>query len=459
MILRVLQEWEIHPSSVAGHSSGEIAASVAAGHLSEEEAIKVAYYRGKAAVDLQQDNSPRLGMLAVGLAQDHPAVQDLLQTASDSISLACVNSPESVTLSGYASAIEDAHTALQGGGHFSRVLQVDLAYHSAFVAHISVHYKDLLEQNVSSSVISKHRQAKMFSSVTGVEKKTPCDAEYWKTNMESRVLFEQAVKSMLIDDEPADCLIEIGPSGVLSGPINQIKKSLAGKGSAVEYHTAYKRGPDATSAMFDVAGQLFLSGGRVNIEQANAHSQGRQPHINPPSMIMDLPNYAWNHSTKYWYESRSSKDWRFRRYPHHDLLGAKVLGTSWSAPSWKKVLRPQEVSWLQDHQIGGTVIFPAAGYIAMAVEAMYQAGQSRGLVDGALEVHEIAYRLRNVRFNRAMVLDGSDQGILFSMSHQHNGNDAWNRFSIVTFDEDEAPTEHCSGLIILENERAECTVP
>ncbi|KAK1140322.1 Type I Iterative Polyketide synthase (PKS) [Aspergillus melleus] len=458
LILDVLHAWGVQPFSVAGHSSGEIAAAVAAGYLSEEEGIKVAYYRGKAAVNCQDMSGPRVGMLAVGLAHDHPVLQRLLNEKPGSLTIACFNSPESVTLSGHVWALEQVEAALKQDGHFARLLQVDLAYHSTFMTDIAAHYQDLLMHSAFFTASNSGSvPVKMFSSVTGTAQKTPCDAEYWKHNMESPVLFDPAIKAMLTADIPVDYLIEIGPHGALAGPINQIKKSLAGKGPAVEYHAAYKRGLNAVGAMFDVAGQLFLSGGQIDVEQVNAFSRGieREYQQTPPSVIIDLPNYAWNHSTKYWYESQASKDWRFRQYQHHDLLGAKVLGTSWLAPTWKKILRLPEITWLEDHQISGTVLFPAAGYIAMAIEAMYQTGQSRGLVDSALKVFEVAYRLRNVRFHQAMVLDGSDQHISFSMSPEHGGAGAWNRFSITTVRDGEASTEHCSGLICLGEENTE----
>ncbi|PYI04018.1 putative PKS-like enzyme [Aspergillus sclerotiicarbonarius CBS 121057] len=455
VMLDILQTWGVHPSSVVGHSSGEIAASVAAGYLTPEEAIQVAYYRGKAAVDLQDSARPKLGMLAAGLGQDSPLLQELLQANSQSIAVACVNSPESVTLSGYTSALEQVGKTLKDHGHFARLLQVDLAYHSEFMADIAAHYKHLLDTSLISST-SPQSSVKMFSSVTGAEMNSPCDANYWRANMESPVLFSQAVQTMLTDDQPADFLIELGPSGALAGPVKQILKPLQARGTGIEYHAACKRGSTAAMALFDVAGHLFVSGGSVDVARVNAHTQTSNP---KPSLIVDLPNYSWNHSTKYWYESKASKDWRFRKYPNHDLLGGKVLGTSWLAPAWKKVLRLPEITWLQDHRIGGQVLFPAAGYIAMAIEAVYQMGQSRGFIDPSLKVHEVPYRLRNVSFNRAMVLEGAEQRIMLTLTPEDDREDGWSRFSVLMLHDDDSSTSHCSGLIALHKSIEEVAPP
>ncbi|GLB09061.1 hypothetical protein AtubIFM57258_004972 [Aspergillus tubingensis] len=70
--------------------------------------------------------------------------------------------------------------------------------------------------------------------------------------------------------------------------------------------------------------------------------------------VSDLPNYQWNHSVKYWHESESSHDWRFRKFPYHDLLGSKILGSPWTNPTWKYVLRLSDISWLRDHLLGHT---------------------------------------------------------------------------------------------------------
>jgi len=188
----------------------------------------------------------------------------------------------------------------------------------------------------------------MFSSVTGKLLNRDCSADYWKANMTSPVRFDEAVKELVAGRDGADFLIEIGPSGALAGPIAQIKKGLGDKGLNIQYCTASTRGKDAIKSLFDVAGRLFVAGSSIALSKVN---QAQDSGTRGPSVIVDLPNYAWNHSTKYWHESEASKDWRFRKFPHHDLLGSKILGTSWNAPSWKKTLRVENLHWLKDHKV------------------------------------------------------------------------------------------------------------
>lgn len=440
-ILEVLRSWGVQPVSATGHSSGEIAASVAAGLLTSEDAIKVAYFRGRAAADVHDASKTKHGMLAVGLGE-HEA-EDMLRADELPIAIACVNSPSSVTLSGEVVALSALEQRLKEQGKFARLLQVDVAYHSKYVSDIAARYYELMSQECEFP-LADASYCKMFSSVTGSENIQACNADYWRKNMESPVLFNQAVSAALTDDAPAHFLIEVGPSGALAGPFKQIKASLGSRAADVSYHAASKRDPAAVDALFQIAGDLFLAGAQVDLARVNQYLPTEQA----PSTLIDLPNYSWNHSVKLWYESEASKDWRFRRYPSHDLLGSKVLGTSWHAPSWKKVLKVDEVSWLKDHCIGGQVLFPAAGYVAMAIEAQFQTSQSRGFIEEGRSVHEASYRLRNVAFNKAMVIEGSESRIMLTLSPEDDGEKSWSRFTVSSFT-DEEWNEHCTGLVAL----------
>jgi acyl transferase domain-containing protein len=343
-LLAVLESWVVSPMAVVGHSSGEIAAACAAGLLTPEEAIKIAFFRGQACVP--DSARPALGMLAVGLGPDQ--VQAYIRDIATSVQIGCFNSPSSVTLSGDRTALEKIKGQIQSDGHFARMLQVDFAYHSMFMAQSAVSYEDMILRNCGPPLPGKEDVA-MFSSVTGKRLGQPCDSIYWTTNMTSPVRFDEAVREMVSGPDGANFLIEIGPSGALAGPIKQIQKALGDHGSNIQYCAALSRGKDSIKSLFDVAGRLSISGdSAVNLSKVN-EAQGPDKAL--PSVIVDLPNYVWNHSTKYWYENDASKDWRFRKFPHHDLLGSKILGTSWNAPSWKKTLRVENLHWLKDHRV------------------------------------------------------------------------------------------------------------
>jgi acyl transferase domain-containing protein len=336
-IVDILQACGVQPQAVVGHSSGEIAAAYAAGLLSKEDAIRAAFYRGQAATTSEKE---KVGMLAVGLCAD--GISPYMQGLEDMVQIACYNSPNSVTLSGTIVALEEVKSRLGQDEIFARLLQVDLAYHSTYMDTISQTYSDLLAKNFNH-LPYKASKTKMYSSVLGQYMTQPADIEYWKMNMVRPVLFDPAVREMVSGKDGVNFLIEIGPSGALAGPISQTLKQLGPRGANIQYCTALTRGTDAIRSLYDVAGRLFMSGANINLAEVNGIESG--------NVIVDLPNYSWNHSIQYWYENESSKDWRNRLFLHHDLLGSKILGTSWHSPSFKKSLVTQDLSWLKDHKV------------------------------------------------------------------------------------------------------------
>ncbi|KAL9094793.1 MAG: hypothetical protein Q9165_003064 [Trypethelium subeluteriae] len=342
-ILSVLESWGIEWCAVAGHSSGEIACAVAAGLLSPEEAVKVAYYRGLLSDSLKSERKST-GMLAVGLGS-HQAKQYI--SSAHQVDIACFNSPSSCTLSGEISDLEEILGSIIADGHFARMLLVDLAYHSRFIKPAAPHYEELLRQNcVFRNTPLVPSAISMFSSVTGRKTNDHCDASYWVRNMVSPVKFSEAIEAMQTHQGSPDILVEIGPSDALAGPLSQIRKCLPDDAKGFDYLPAYRRGESSGSALFDLAGRLFISGCTINLSEVNHNSEEGAPRT-----IVDLPNYAWDHRTKFWKENDSSKDWRFRRFIHHDLLGSKILGVPWTLPVWKKSLGTNHVPWLRDHMV------------------------------------------------------------------------------------------------------------
>jgi acyl transferase domain-containing protein len=180
-------------------------------------------------------------MMAAGLGPD--IILPYLDGTS--IQVACINSPQNVTLSGNRKELVGIEKKLKDDGHFARILLVDAAYHSRHMAPISDIYQNLLEKHVEWRRPSARRLAVMFSSVNGKAIKETLGPEYWVKNMVPPVLFSQAVGEMITTnktDTAIDYLIEIGPSNSLSGPVKQIIKAVASYSSpSIKYTSAWKR--------------------------------------------------------------------------------------------------------------------------------------------------------------------------------------------------------------------------
>jgi len=122
-LVDLLAQWDITPSAVVGHSSGEMAAAYAAGILSFENAIVAAYYRGLyMGSGVQNADSVPGAMMAVGMTENEVAAE--LEPYVGRITVAAMNSPSSFTVSGDADAVEELRAKLTERKVFARKLQV-----------------------------------------------------------------------------------------------------------------------------------------------------------------------------------------------------------------------------------------------------------------------------------------------------------------------------------------------
>ena len=448
-IVDLLTSWNVIPSAVTSHSSGEIAAAYAVKMLSFKEALGVAYYRGELARKYQKSMSNAGGMLAAGLgAKD---AEDYLKDLSGGrVVVACINSSDSITLSGDLPALDQVAARLEQDGVFAKKLKVPLAYHSHHMTAMAQEYADKL-----SAILPEARGwsgVTFASPMTGSIITSPkvVGPGHWVRNLTNPVLFLQAFESLLssprITDETRpsrqgtyiDLIVEVGAHSTLAGPIKQIAK-----GRDVDYVSCLKRSINAVDSMQDVACELLIRGYPLSLEAVNS------PFAHPQqSYVHDLPSYAWNHTTRYWSEPRIYKEHRHRQYPPHELLGTLLPGSNRQAPTWRNFLRITDISWLTDHQLESVVVLPGAGYIAMAIEAVR-------LVTESPDKKIRDYRLRDIDIANALRIPTSSAGIeiQFSLrprSEKELDHKGWFEFELSSVNANEPWIQHCKGFILAE---------
>nr|ALQ32976.1 putative polyketide synthase [Fusarium sp. NRRL 25184] len=423
----------LSPSAIVGHSSGEIAGAYAAGHISMEDAIVIAYYRGY--VTTRQ--TLHGGMAAVGMG-----VQGISEHLTDGVVVACENSPESTTISGDADRVAQVVEAIKQADPdmFARLLKVDMAYHSQHMLSLSSEYKGLLESGLPKHTgTTPSTKIDMFSSVTTELANTPLrDPSYWTQNLISPVKFSTAV-SNLLESKQSCVFLEIGPHSALAGPLKRICSSSS---HPFYYISSQSRDKDSSAVFLSALGKLYQHGIPLSLSPLFPNSK----------VISGLPTYPWDHSATYWSESRISKAWRSRQYPQHCLLGSRNFEGSELEPQWRNVLSLEDVPWLMDHKLNQDVVFPFAGYIAIAGEAIRQVTHSPL---GA------AYRLRHVIAHRALLLSDSVEVATSLRVHQLNDleDSSWYIFTISSYD-GSGWTKHCTGLVsILDKVRVTNWIP
>ncbi|KAI1499776.1 polyketide synthase [Biscogniauxia marginata] len=452
----LLRRWNVTPSAVVGHSSGEIAAAFAAKLLTAKEAILAAYFRGFAVGKMRSSGV----MIAAGLnpKSAHQFIKD--KGLDGHVCVACVNSPESVTLSGTPEGAEIALDELQKSKKFARKLETGgRAYHSHLVKEIGELYENLLAPHLEMKIKETNgntnvSNTNMFSSV-GYDKPQAIllsdqarTARYWRDNLEKSVQFSSALEELIGDGKFH--LVEIGPHPALKNPIQQIQTAIKVK-KHLPYSPTLFRDQDADLCIKKLAGRLYHYGHALNWRYINELPQKSQV------MQFNLPPYPWDYSAGLlWSEPRSSIDLRNRQYVRHELLGSLQPAGNGIDWMWRNILQLNEVPWLSDHKVEAQVVFPAVGYLAMAMEAMSQA---RGLKDprtGKYVGQDTTFEFRNVSFGTALVVQ-DDVDMMTKEAELHTSlswrklsttskSAYWCDFAISSW-EDGQSVLHCSGSI------------
>ena len=447
-LVDLLRHWGVTPTAVAGHSSGEIAAAYAKGSISREAAWSISYHRGRLSENIR-GIAPNIdgAMLATGLSSE--AVQKYVDRVTEgSATVACMNSPSSTTLSGDSTAITQLEAMLKEDGQFARRLLVETAYHSPHMHVIADLYLNAIS-NIQP--LSDNEQGvKMFSSVTGrLIETSDLGPSYWISNMVNQVDFQGAVQSLCQHSDSknrrskkpyVDVLVELGPHSALQGPLKQILKTQDAKIAEVTCMSVLQRGKDACGTALDTIGRLFQNGYPVNIAAAN----NDQASAGKDGFIVDIPPFAWNRNNKYWAESQVSKNYRFRKHPRTDLLGAVMPQANTIEPLFRNIMKLGEIPWVEDHKVQGTILYPAAGMMVMAIEAAAQRRDTTREIDG--------YELRDVLIGKAIVIPADDSGTetMLSLRPWRSGSQglfsAWDEFRLFSR-QGETWELNCTGLV------------
>ena len=289
-------------------------------------------------------------------------------------------------------------------------------------------YRALLDEELGTRKLAFGRpKITMFSSVTGkaIESCDSLGPDYWETNQQSPVFFSSAATDAL-HCHPNSLFIEIGPHSTLAGPLRQI---CAEAGCTSPYLSTMLRGGNCAENLYSALGQLYQLGIHVNFERI--FPEGRA--------LTDLPRYPWEHNAQFWYENRVSREWRFREFGHHGLLGLRVPESTSMQPCWRNVLHLEDEPWLYDHKIQSDVVFPFAGYIAMAGEAIRQ-------ITGT----ETGYSLRHVVAHTALVLVDTKPAEIITTLRPHrltDSDDSEFYDFVVSSHNGSSWTKNCEGIV------------
>ncbi|KAM3083535.1 hypothetical protein ACMFMG_004183 [Clarireedia jacksonii] len=404
--------------------------------------MAIAYYRGLATVELRKEFPDLKGsMMAVGCSREE--IEPLIASLNTKeIRVACYNSPTSLTISGDEPAIDELQKLMDERQIFHRKLQVDVAYHSHHMNLVAKNYRKCLQ----SITLPSPTEVKFYSSLLGqLVDGSRLEPQYWVDNLTHPVRFSEAMASMCAPSDThktgVNMVVEIGPHAALAGPIKQILKSCGKDAMKIPYMSALVRKKDAVETAVDLAASLFIRGVNLDLGAVNT-----TPPRNPPSLLIDMPRYPWNHTTKYWHEPRLVRKHKNRSLPRHDLLGTLANYSNDLEPTWRNILRIDDLPWLRHHQIQSLTLFPISAFIGLAVEAAHQKSTWSGLQYDEFE-------LRDVIVSTPLMLTEEDVEITLQLRPNSEGisssSISFDEFKVHSWAANKGWTEHCKGFISL----------
>lgn len=326
----------IMPDAIVGHSAGEVAAFYAAGVLSFEDAIKVIYYRSS----LQQKLTGRGKMMAVSLSE---VAAEMLIKDYAGVDIVAINSHSGVTLAGEEAELTKLGEVLTEQGTFNKFLDVTVPFHSRFMEEI----KGAFLTGVSD-VVFHTPSTTLYSTTIGKCVTEQMDSSYLWNNVRHAVRFADAANAIL--DAGFTKFLEIGPHPALTF---YLKEMCEERKVSATFVASLNRKQAEQATFYHALSTLYTTG----VFDAWVH-------IYPETgNFIKLPHYAWQREV-YWAESTANKVRRLGLYDR--ILLGKRLSTA--APTWEVELKKELVPFLDDHCIGGSPLFPAAGYMEMALE-------------------------------------------------------------------------------------------
>ncbi|KAL2883985.1 hypothetical protein SGCOL_000623 [Colletotrichum sp. CLE4] len=436
-LVDLLRSCNITPSSVVSHSSGEIAAAYACGAIAREAAWALAYHRGQSAA-LLRTTSPFLQGAMCAVRLTYSETQAYLESRLNlgDLEIACINSPNSITISGELEDILHMRDELKSRRILCKVLDVDIAYHSRQMKLVQ---EDYMERIKSIRPTDTTGDIPFFSSVRGrVHPHTLLQKFYWVENLVSPVQFLSAVKSMMESPNRPDILIELSPHATLASALSEIMAEHS-PGNQPTYLSLMQREKDSAATTLQVIGELWARG--CPIDMLKVISKGSD---NPTyKTLVDLPSYPWNHSKTFWHESHTCTEHRFRNFGRQDLIGSPSPDATTFEPRWRGFFRISENPWIQDHRVQKTIVYPAAGMVTMALEAASQL--SHGMTD------ILGFHLTDLKIERAMTIPSTAYGLEYSLNLKQCSANleaelVW-EFSIYSKQEDGPWIRHADGCI------------
>jgi acyl transferase domain-containing protein/acyl carrier protein len=339
----------VEPAAVVGHSQGEIAAAHVAGALSLGDAARVVALRARAMAKI----AGRGGMLWLALPVDR--LGSRLEDFDGRVSLAAVNGPASLVVSGEPAALAELAESCKRDGLQTRPVAVDYAAHSAQIDALE---GELLE--AFTPIEPRSGEIPIHSTVSGgLLDGGELGPEYWFRNLRQTVLFDPALRGLL--ERGSRAFVEVAPHPVLAFGVRETFDDMADEAAGAAVFGALRR-DDGGPARFALSlAEAHAHGVPLDWDAVLAGSWAEP---------VPLPTYPFQRR-RFWPAtvSAGSDPRALGQEPlGHPLLGSAVASASGELLLTGRVSR-QAQPWLAADPVTGTALLPAAALIEIALAA------------------------------------------------------------------------------------------
>ncbi|MFJ2582720.1 SDR family NAD(P)-dependent oxidoreductase, partial [Kitasatospora aureofaciens] len=346
-LYRLVESLGVRPEFVAGHSIGEVVAAHVAGVFSLADACALVAARGR----LMQALPSGGAMLAVRAAED-----EVLPLLGEFVSIAAVNGPSSVVVSG----TEEAVAAIEA--HFAdrktTRLRVSHAFHSPLMVPMLEDFRAVL-----NGLSFQAPSISLISNLTGDLAETDhlLTPDYWVRHVREAVCFADGVRTL--HAAGVTRFLELGPDAVLAGPAAE---SVAGDEAVIV--PALRKNRAEERSLIGAVARLYTRGAQVDWAALFAGT-GACP--------VDVPTYAFQHR-HFWPAVTPARGGDVRLAglgaAEHPLLGAAVELVTTDGFLFTGRLSAQSHGWLADHVVMGSVLVPGTALVELAVRAGDEVG-------------------------------------------------------------------------------------
>ena len=410
-LAQLWKSWGIEPDVVMGHSVGEYVAACVAGVFTLEDGLKLIAERGRLMQALPQGGE----MVAVMASEQQ--VTNIIQPYSHSVSLAAINGPQSVVISGQGEAIRACCVDLAAKGIKTKKLTVSHAFHSPLMEPMIDSFARLARQ-----VTYKVPQINFVSNLTGEfatsQVTTP---EYWVRHIRQPVRFMAGIESL--HQHGVDIFVEVGPKPILLGMGRQC---LDQETFDAVMLPSLRPSQMAWQTILESLGILYTQG--IDIDWRGFNQD--YPHCR-----VILPTYPFQRQ-RYWAEAISTTE------PQHPQLSS-FLDRMTRLPSEEKVIFETELSvqrlpFLNDHLVFGEVVVPGACHTSLVLDAI------------SFLFPERCYRLENIFYSNPVMLrkdDARTEQIIFSLEPQTSEAISFRVISFIPESPEKTIQTHSTGRV------------